>query len=436
MLERFNRFIADKKLLNLNDKFLLALSGGIDSMVLAHLLWKGGFNFEAAHCNFQLRGDESDTDESFVKQWCAEHNVVVHTKRFRLNLNENVQQAARDSRYQWFFELMSDYGFTKLLTAHHASDNVETLFINLLRGTGHKGWAGIPLTANRMERPLLFATKLELEAFAKNEGILFRSDQSNLSDKYLRNKIRHNILPELQKINPSAERLIAQSQLQLQSSNLLLKELIEKVNSNYLIKTKGGTLVIHHHQLKPASQSALVLFELLQEFGFQWWQIEAVYNATQGGGLLYSTTHQLLIGMEQLQIRPLSENRNKNESAFIFPEQKSIETPIHLAWEIVSAENQIISKDAGIASLDFDKLQFPLQVRKWQIGDRFRPIGMKGSKLLSDYFTDLKLNNFEKEQVYVLETGESIAWVVGYRPDDHFKVTSATKKMFLIQVNR
>jgi tRNA(Ile)-lysidine synthase len=432
MLERFNSFVQAHQLIQPTDRLLLALSGGVDSMALANLFLEAKISFEVAHCNFQLRGLDSDADEDFVVNWCKEKGVVIHVKKVNIASHVNVQIAARNLRYQWFSELLSQENLNKIATAHHANDMVETMFINLLRGAGHKGWSGIPLANQNTIRPLLFATKSDISEYAAKNKIAFREDVSNQSDKYLRNQIRHSLLPSIQVINKNGIAQIAENQLRLQASNTLLRTLLLEANKAAISQPTMDEWVIDVKTLQPTAQSELVLFELLQEYGFNWAQIQMVFNAKHSGKSWKSSTHQLLLDRGKIHIRPISSENEDFDMVEVNADEVFIKFPIPLSFDTIQIEQLEIPKSNRTAALDKDKLEFPLQLRKWRIGDRFQPIGMQGTKLLSDFFNDQKLNNFEKELVYVLTSNDEIVWVVGYRISENFKIGSATKQCFLI----
>lgn len=434
MQQEFSLFLKENVLYKAGDTWLLGMSGGIDSMVLGHLLLSAGIPFQVAHCNFQLRGEDSDLDEIFVERWCEKNKLVFHVKRFDLSKAKNIQKTARDVRYEWFAELLTTENLNKLATAHHASDNVETLFINLLRGAGNRGWAGIPLHDEFVVRPLLFASKTQIESFAEKEKIEFRQDSSNTEDKYLRNKIRHHLIPVLCDLDADSETKISQNQLRLQASNKLLSDLVFNVNANSIEHIAENEVKIYHRNLKPSNHTSLVLFELLRDFGFDWNQVRDVLAVETSGALFKSDTHELLVDRDFLLIRP-DERTDLNDRVYLIEEnQLEIVEPLPLFFSKSRTSEIRLSNNSSMAIVDFDKLTFPLQIRLWQQGDRFTPLGMKGSKKLSDFFIDLKLNNFEKESVYVIESANEIVWVIGYRISDLFKITPKTRNAYIIQV--
>jgi tRNA(Ile)-lysidine synthase len=434
MQKEFSRFLEENTLYKADEVWLLGMSGGIDSMVLGHLLLLANIPFEVAHCNFQLRAEDSDLDDLFVRRWCEKNKVVVHTKRFDLSKAKNIQKAARDKRYEWFAELMTAGNLNKLATAHHASDNVETLFINLLRGAGNRGWAGIPLQDDVIVRPLLFASKAQIEKFAEKEKIDFRQDSSNLEDKYLRNKIRHHLMPVLRELDVDSEIKISQNQLRLLASNKLLSDLVLFTNASAVERLPDDEVKIYHRILEPANHASLVLFEILRDYGFDWNQVQDILAVETSGALFNSKTYQLLVDRDFLVLRP-TDQVSINDHVYLIEENQSYLTePLSILFSKSRISEIKLSNDSNLAIVDFEKLTFPLQIRLWRQGDRFTPLGMKGTKKLSDFFIDQKLNNWQKESVYVLESANEIVWVIGYRISDLFKITPKTRNAYIIQV--
>lgn len=433
MQKEFNLFLKENKLYKADEVWLLGVSGGVDSMVLGSLLLASKIPFEVAHCNFQLRGEESDLDEWFVERWCEKNKIVFHAKRFDLSSAKNIQKAARDMRYEWFTEQMATRNLDKLATAHHASDNVETLFINLLRGAGNRGWAGIPLQDEVIVRPLLFASKAQIETFAAQQQINFRQDASNLEDKYLRNKIRHHIMPVLRELDAGSEAKISKNQLRLQASNRLLSDLVLQANANSIEQLADDEVKIYHRNLQPTNHTSLVLFELLRNYGFDWNQVQDILAVQTSGALFNSLTHELLVDRDFLVIRPVNQPELHENSFSIEENQTESIAPLTMLFSKSKISEIKLSNDSNMAIVDFDKLTFPLQIRLWRQGDRFTPLGMKGSKKLSDFFIDQKLNNWQKEAVYVIESANEIVWVIGLRISDVFKVTPKTRNVYIIQ---
>ncbi|PZD76925.1 tRNA lysidine(34) synthetase TilS [Mesonia sp. K7] len=412
----------------ISGKSLLAISGGIDSVVLAHLLKKSQLDFALAHCNFSLRGKESDTDAVFVKNLAKALDVEVFTKnfdtqKFASDYQLNTQLAARELRYAWFEELLDKEKYDFLLTAHHANDNAETFFINFMRGSGLKGLTGIPIQNQQIRRPLLVFTKEEIETFAKANNLSWREDSSNKSDKYVRNQIRHHVIPQLEKINESWLESFQKSQEYLQQSQDLIDDYLSIVFSK-AVKKEGELYKISILQLKEMPNPKAILYQLLNEFGFTEWNDVYHLMEAQTGKAVYSKTHQLLKNRDELL---LSTRENNHESEYLIHQGEDFV----LGNEKIVQENVNILKDVDKFRAYFpeEKLRFPLTLRKWKLGDFFYPFGMQGKKKISDFFTDQKVSKIEKEKIWLLCNGEDVIWVVGYRTDNRYRITENTQEI-------
>lgn len=437
MLKRFEVNINKNTLFNKTDKLLLAFSGGVDSVVLADLLHKAGYQIELAHCNFQLRGQEAKDDTSFCESFAKSINAKFHviyfdTKAYALENKLSIQMAARELRYNWFKTLKAEHCFNYILTAHHANDNIETLFVNLIRGTGIKGLQGIPEKQNDMVRPLLFATKDEIREYADKQNLSFREDSSNQEVKYKRNFIRHQIVPELKKLNPAIEETIHTSiQFFKQSSEIITEYAQLKFQS--ICKEENNWLYIDIELLILEKQKETLLFEWLYNKHFKTSQIqqltEALNTEDRVGKLFSSATHQLVIDRKYIIVKTL----NKEEEIKEFTITNISDTkhlPIDLSLE--ETTNVSFSKNTNEISIPYSADLLPLKLRRWKQGDKFKPFGMDGFKKLSDFFKDQKLSFFEKENVWILENKEHIIWVVGYRMDDRCRVMEETEKVLRI----
>ncbi len=437
MQKAFVAHIERKDLFKKDDRLLVAVSGGVDSMVLCDLLLKAGYKFSVAHCNFKLRDHDSDTDEQFVKNYCAKNKLEFYVRSFNTaNYAEekklSIQMAARALRYSFFNELMIKHSFTYLLTAHHLSDNVETFLINLVRGSGISGLKGISEKRGNIVRPLLPFSKEEILNYAKENSVEFRTDKSNLEDAYLRNDLRLNIIPKLKDLNPSFERTISKELGLLQQYDAIITEHFSKEKESAVVKTDSG-IKIQIEKIKTNKTPELFLFELLKEYSFHSDVITDIYNSLDGipGKLFYSEGYELVKDRNELI---LNERTNKIiVPTVIEKETKEIHSPVHLKIKPSSAFVKENSK--GVAYIDHSKLKYPLTVRGWQNGDKFKPLGMNGFKKLSDLFVDLKLNAFEKNKVAVLENGDKeIIWVVNHRLDDRYKISENTHNILRIEV--
>ncbi len=444
MLKKFQQhihrnfpFLRDKKL-------LIAVSGGIDSVVLSDLLYKRDLPFSFAHCNFHLRGKESDKDEEFVKDLAKQYqqkHFVKHfdTAEYASHHNISIQMAARDLRYEWFEELMQKYAFDYLLTAHHADDNLETFLINFTRGTGLEGLTGIPqININKIRLLLPFSRK-EIEAYAKEQNLKWREDRSNAETKYFRNKLRHEVIPILKQINPNLLNSFIQTIDNLRGSKAIVSDRISKIKDE-VISTDGVSLKFKIQKLKSLNNPKAYLFELLNTYGFTEWNDIYDLLSAQSGKQVFSKTHRLIKDRDYLL---LSKNLKKTDTSIFFEiSKKQKETRIsdftiqieEIHKDLLKKENSFKKGFNHIIFVDKEKLQFPLTVRKWEKGDYFYPFGMQGKKNLSKYFKDEKLSILEKENIWLLCTEKEIVWVINNRLDNRFKITDKTKNILKIEI--
>jgi tRNA(Ile)-lysidine synthase len=437
MLQKFSNHI-HKNLPFLKDKKLLvAVSGGIDSVALTTLLSELGFAISLAHCNFNLRAEESNLDEEFVKKLGEKLEVAVFTKQFRtkelvLKNKESTQITARNLRYNWFLKLVEQNSFDYVLTAHHADDNLETFLINLTRGTGLDGLIGIPEINGVFVRPLLTFSRNEIEVFIKEHSINWREDKSNATTKYIRNKIRHQVIPVLKEINPSLLDAFAKTINNLKESQDLVEDGIKKVASDIII-VEQNSIKIHIRELQKLSNPKAYLYQLLKEYNFTEWNNIYKLLSSQSGKKVFSKTYTLLKDREYLF---LFKNKKTNpvETIFINENQQEITTPIHL--KIENAEKKLIANKQTIF-IDKEKIVFPLQLRKWQNGDFFYPVGMKGKKKLSKYFKDEKFSLIEKQNSWLLcNNNNDIIWIIKNRQDARFEVTKQTTSLVKISIQK
>ena len=437
MLDQFQLYINRYNLIAEGEKVILALSGGIDSMVLADLLLKTKVEFVAAHCNFHLRSEESDGDEQFVYKFAERHGIqcfVKHfdTEQYAAEQGISIEMAARDLRYAWFEQLRQQLGYDKIAVAHHADDQSETFFINLLRGAGLRGLKGMQPQNGVVIRPLLWASREQIRRYAAENHIVWREDHTNAESVYLRNRIRNQLLPVFDELHPEARQGLYKSLEHLASENELYRELL-KEKLEQIVVDKDGCQIIDKQYFVNSFQ---LLFEWLRQFGFNTEQCHFIYEAMKSGiGNHYdSTTHRLVIGRDDLQLFEIKENTNEEIQIEIGEEE--VLSPVHLQFSKLEKTNDfVLDKSPEIALLDFDKLRFPLTLRHWQHGDRFHPLGMKGSKLLSDFFVDQRFTEQQKSSVWLLTSSDGdIVWVVGWRIDDRFKVTNETKNIFVCQM--
>ena len=419
-----------------NDKILLAVSGGVDSIVMANLFYLEKFNIAIAHCNFSLRGKASDGDEFFVEQFAKLRNIPFYsikfdTENFAREQKISIEMAARKLRYDWFENLRQQHNYSKIAIAHNKNDVVETFFLNLTRGTGLKGLLGIAEKTETIIRPVLFASREQILNYASKHNIDFRTDETNSNTKFSRNRIRNSIIPEFEKINPSFLQTMMENIERLSQSYNALQSIKNQVTDDF-ITNENNKIFIDIIKLQQAENESLWLFEILQKYNFGSERIADIYASLNGesGKKFFSPTHVLIKDRNKLIISELQTGENKPIE--ISENIEKIGTPLHLKIEKIENENIKIEKKKNIAFLNFDKLKFPLILRKWQTGDSFQPFGMCGKKKLSDYFIDEKLSQFEKDEQYVLTSDKKIAWLVNRRIDERFKVDENCKVILKI----
>lgn len=414
------QYIEQHQLFSIKDKVLVALSGGADSVALLYLLMQNGYTCEAAHCNFHLRGSESDRDEAFAKDLCSHLNVKLHirhfdTRQIAIERHISIEMAARELRYQWFEEVRKESQSDVIAVAHHQDDSVETLLLNLLRGSGIHGLRGIRPQNGYVVRPLLNLSRKEIIDYLKSIGQTFVTDSTNLQDEYTRNKIRLQLLPLMQEINPSIKETLAKTALHLNDAATIYNIGIEEGKKRVL--TPEG-LSIDNLLKEPAPQA--LLFEILYPMGFNATQIDDIFKSLQktSGKRFYSDKWLVVKDRKQLIFSLLGKNN--------FPTLDIKEVTID--------ESFVIPREKTIACIDVDKLKAPLSMRRWQQGDWFIPFGMKGRKKVSDYLTNQKYSLPQKEQLWVLCCGNDIVWLIGERTDNRFRIDSQTNKALIIRI--
>lgn len=440
MQEKFEAFVREQKLFDKNDRVLVALSGGVDSVVLATLMLRSGYTFSVAHCNFHLRGEESNRDERFVRSWAEKNKIKLFVSEF--DTYEYMQQkgislemAARELRYSMFKNLMTSQGFSLLATAHHADDSAETFFINLLRGTGIAGLHGILPKHDNIVRPLLFATRKDIFDFAKANNIPFVEDSTNEETQFLRNKIRHRLFPLLKDLCPNFDTVIKKDIDRLRETEIVFRSVIERLRAD-IIEKESNICKINIDRLKKLHPIRILLYELLSEYGFNETDSNNVLASLdkESGKQFFSKTHRLLKDRNYLFITPL--NADQHQERYLLNEsQNMVNEPIHLVLETLEELTFVnISKDRNIAMFDKDMLQFPLVLRHWKQGDAFVPFGMNKSKKLSDFFTSEKYSLIDKQQQWLLCSGDDIIWIVGRRTDNRYRISEKTKTILKIEI--
>ena len=420
------------------DRILVAVSGGIDSMVLLWLFYKAGLSCGVAHCNFGLRGEESDGDEALVRDAAAKYGFDFFTERFDTeNFAEkeglSTQMAARELRYRWFRTIQENNGFDKIAIAHHRDDSIETFFINLLRGTGIQGLTGIHPIQDIYIRPLLFASRPEIADFASQNGIEFREDRTNLTDDYSRNYIRHNILPVFHNAYPNFGKVMSDNIDRLRDAALLYQESVYS-KTDYVISLKDGMVNIDIERLRSMPAPETVLFEILRNYGFSRHIPAQILSLWSGlsGKQFFSQSHRLVCDRDTLILERLSDP--SLQVYYLEEDENSIEIPVSWNMKVIDKPDDYIpGTDAGTVSFDRDSLVFPLILRHWRKGDYFMPLGLGAIKKVSDFFVDNKLSIPQKENVWILASGNDIVWIVGMRIDHRFRVKDSTKRVLEIQ---
>jgi tRNA(Ile)-lysidine synthase len=425
--------------IDISAKLLLTVSGGMDSMVLLDVMQRAGYTFEVAHCNFNLRGSESDGDEQLVREQCDRYRLELHVKSFNTKdyaseRGISIEMAARDLRYEWFHSLLEERGLDAMVTAHHGDDAVETFFLNLTRGTGIRGLSGMKFVSGKVLRPLLELSRADIEEYASENNINYRHDSSNDEVKHLRNKVRHEIIPVFKEMNPSFFNTMTANLKRLAEVEDLLESEVQRFRDESVVEEYGRVL-IPLMRLEEHPQKSALLYEILRPYGFSPKIIGDIIRSIYGipGKQFYSKTHRLIRDRFNLILFEIMETAD--EEIYIDSDVKTVDKPVKLELRIFKKPSDYkFSTDPLVAHFDAGMVEFPLLLRKWKQGDSFRPLGMKGFKKLSDFFTDLKLSIADKEEVWVLQTGDDIMWVAGMRIDDRFKITSRTKDILEIKL--
>lgn len=414
---------------------LVGLSGGADSVALLGILTRLGYPCAALHCNFHLRGEESGRDERFARDFAQSVSVPFYktdfdTQAYASEKRISIEMAARELRYRWFEEMRGQLGAQAIAVAHHRDDSVETVLMNLVRGTGIRGMGGIRPKNGHVVRPLLCVGREDLLRWLSEQGYSYVTDSTNLSDAYTRNFIRLNVLPLLEKINPSARHTIARSAEHLSAAEELYLYVVEQARKEVI--SAEGSLSIPALTRYPAPDT--ILYELLRPYGFTRLVTDDIVVSLSGesGKTFYSPDYRLIKDRDCLLITPLADKEGR--TFMLRPDLGIWRGPVELSFDkIVVTNESSIEKNQKIAYFDYDKLRFPLTLRTWKEGDWFVPFGMKGRKKLSDYFSDHKFSRVRKERTWLLCSGETILWVVGERTDDRFRVEESTKRMLVIK---
>lgn len=417
------------------DRFLIAISGGIDSVALTHLMHTNGFSLGLAHFNYQLRGEESEKDEEFVKQLAANWNLTLHsnsanTKELAAQQKKGIQELARDLRYEWFQRLAESTPYNWIVTAHHLNDSVETTILNLTKGTGLRGLKGIPPVNQNVIRPLIYCSREDISAYAKANQLHYRLDASNEKMEYQRNLIRLEVIPPLKSINPSLENSFLGNYKRVQGYLSIVDAFLEEARQK-LLKTQGNTLYIDGKGLLNYPAPETILFEWVRSYGFNAAQVVDTVKAIPENkeSVFYSNSHQLTVSRGQIAVELKAKEEKAQERYEITEFPASLQTnQFVITADLLTDSTKSLNYGPMTVYFDADKIELPLVIRHWKHGDRFQPFGMGGkTKKLSDCFTDWKLNSIQKRELLIVESGGNICWVVGHRGDHRFTVGQGSK---------
>ncbi len=438
LLQETAGFVRDKLNIKSNESILLAVSGGIDSMVMCDIMRKLNLDLAIAHCNFSLRAEESDGDEQFVRDYAEACSIRFYSKKFntleygRIN-GLSVQMAARELRYNWFEELRESESYNFIAIAHNSDDIKETFFINLARGTGLKGLSGIKARKGNIIRPVLHASRAQIVQYAKLNDLKYREDSSNSTIYYKRNRLRHKIIPEFRHLNPSFDLTICSTIQKLSETYKLLEEYIASVK-NRLFSEENGITSVSVNELAKLSPANTWLFELFKEFSVNEGQLNEIKKLlyAESGRKLVTSSHLILKDRGSLLISP---NTEVVDQTIILSSLDELFAYPGFSCDAVAIEEFEMIRDKAVACLDLETLEFPLTIRSWEAGDWFYPLGMKGKKKISDFFTDSKIPLSLKSSKKLLLSSDKICWIAGYRTDNRFKIKESTKTVLIIRIN-
>lgn len=438
MENKIKKYVKANAFFSLSDSILVAVSGGIDSVTLLHLLAQLQIKKLAiVHCNFQLRGQESYKDQDFVETLAKQYRIPFYTTNFETKKiareqKISIQEAARNLRYNWFEKIRKQNKFDYIAIAHNKNDVAETFIFNLLRGSGTKGLTGIKAKSDNIIRPLLFASRNEIVRYAKEANLRFREDSSNQSTKYSRNFIRHQIIPLLDKINSQSMEHIVQSSQKINDIHNLSEIYLSQFSKNHIIK-KDNTAKIEIQPLLDSNHSKTILYSILKDYGINAKELDKIIASLHHSGKQFFTaTHTILIDRTYILIYPTE--KNKFEPIMINSIADKIVKPVHLQFNVFENEAIHFNPSPRFAYFDIDKLSFPLKIRNWEQGNFFYPFGLGKRKKISNFFTDIKLSVKDKSNVFLLESDNNICWIIGYRTDERFKVTNKTKTILQIEL--
>ena len=434
MLQKFKQHLHQNFPFLEDSKLLIAISGGIDSVVLAHLCSQLNLNFSLCHCNFNLRGQESDDDEAFVTSLAKSLKTLVYTTSFETEKyatknKVSIQVAARDLRYTWFYKLLDANQYDYVLTAHNTNDNLETFIINLTRGSGLEGFTGIPPVNQKSVRPLLAFSRDDITLFAIKNGIVWREDRSNASIKYVRNKVRHKVIPILKELNPHVLESFQNTIEYLNESQSIINDAVKNITAK-VVSYENDVLKISCKEIEKLSNKKAYLYQLLQAYGFTAWNDIVDLISAQPGKQVFSDTHRLLKDRNFLILTTINKNQSIKGPILIDQKVSKITTPIKLT---IQNTDDYTSKNKEQIIIDKDLVNYPLSLKKWHHGDAMYPTGMSGSKKISQLFKDNKLSLLDKEKIWLLtDAKDDIIWVIGLRQDRRYLANKTSKNRLKI----
>lgn len=437
MLPIIRKYIADNQMLSPYGKVIVGLSGGADSMALLDVLMLFNYNCVAAHCNFHLRGEESERDAHFVRNWCKSVDIPFEiidfdTRQYAADRKISIEMAARELRYDWFDVICKQYSAEAIVVAHHRDDTVETVLLNLIRGTGIKGLTGISAKSGNIVRPFLSVSREQILSYIEERRLPFVKDSTNDETVYRRNTIRLNVLPMLRRLNPSVDSAIWRMTQNMEEAEKVYRESIGRSIKSVFLNNKIDLL-----KLRQTPSPKSVLFELLTPFGFNASVIEEITESieSESGKQYFAENYRLIKDRKHFILEKTNEQEVTKDCYLIDKRCTVIKSPIRLKIRVLKNDHDfLLHTDNRFLYLDAKKIKFPLKLRKWQTGDWFIPLGMTGKKKVSDFFTDNKFNLLQKEQSWILTSGEDIVWIVGERSDNRFRITSYTQKIIEIEL--
>ncbi|GAB3516895.1 tRNA lysidine(34) synthetase TilS [Emticicia fontis] len=443
MLQSFLTYINEQSLFQPTDKIILAVSGGKDSIVLLDLFREAKFNFTVAHCNFQLRGEESEQDAEFMEQLCASNGIpfratTFQTKDYAKTHKISIEMAARQLRYEWFEQLRQESEYQYIATAHHLNDSLETILLNLTKGTGISGLRGILAKKGAIIRPLLFASRTDIEQYVAEKQLEWREDSSNASNDYQRNLLRNEVVPLLKQINPNVENTFARNIERLQAIDSIFQQNLNDFKKA-ISKEEPDVLSLKISSIQSWQSAAYLLEETLKEFGFNYFQSKEIYQSLNkaSGKTFQSATHTLIKDREYLIITA-KEERSFEEVCI----EEGIEEIEYYGLKLRISQTTVkdwqaylnAERNSNILWVDAAKIKYPLSIRPWQSGDWFIPLGMKGKKKVSDFLVDKKVPLHLKKTTFLLCSDDDIVWIIGLRTDERFKVTEGSREVLKIEV--